>query len=81
MFGRKRSNSDGPPASASKLERRVSSLPTHDLIPWAEQCLVGGGKALLDYNRDHEPYHLDEAELASNALLAVVYELRRRRRA
>lgn len=32
----------------------------------------------MDYERDREQYHLDEAQLAGEALLAVVGEIRRR---
>ena len=74
----RRRNDKTPPLSKSKLERRVGSLPPQELIPWAEQCLVGGGRALMDYERDREQYHLDEAQLAGEALLAVVGEIRRR---
>lgn len=63
----------------TKAERRIVLLPTHDLIPWAEQCLYGVGRNLNDWSRDVARVELlEEAHQSAEVLLAVVEEIRRR---
>jgi len=63
----------------SKLDRRVSTLPTHDLVPWAEQCIYAIGRGLSDYSRDPSQVHMViEAEQGAETLLVLIRELKAR---
>lgn len=63
----------------TKAEQRVASLPTHDLVPWAEQCLFAVGRAMSDWSRDAaRPELLVEAVEATETLQVVLAELQNR---
>ena len=62
----------------SKLEKRVASIPTHDLIGWAENALFEIGKGLTHSIRDNNEDALAEMEMGAEALLAITKELRKR---
>lgn len=62
----------------TRLEKRVASIPTADLVSWSEQALFGIGRHLTSWQRNHDSVDLDEALVASEALYAVVKELKSR---
>lgn len=63
----------------SKAERRVASLQTHDLVPWADQCLYAVGRCLSEWSKDAGRLELlDEAKEGAEALQIIVTELQRR---
>lgn len=72
--------SDEPRPSGGRAEARIARLPTHELTPWAEQCLYGIGRNLSEYSKDPALRldHLDEAVASAEVLLALVNELRSR---
>lgn len=60
----------------TKLEIRVSKLPTADLVQWAEQALYGIGRSLSTYQRSTENEEfLDEAVMGAEALHVVLKEV------
>lgn len=66
------------PETKTKLEARVEKIPTPDLLQWAEQALFGIGRSLSDWQRGNSREALVEAEQGSEALHAVMRELRKR---
>lgn len=69
-----------PRPSAGKVEARLSRVPTHELTPWAEQCLYAIGRNLSEYTKDPalRQDHLDEAVVTAEVLVKIVTELRER---
>jgi hypothetical protein len=68
---------DGP-HQPTKLEKRVASISTPDLVIWAENALYTIGKETTGWLKTKESFLLDEAELGAEALLAVIKELKKR---
>jgi hypothetical protein len=62
----------------TKLEKRVASIPTHELIGWAENALFEIGKGLTRSLHDKNPDVLAELEMGAEALLAITKEIRKR---
>jgi hypothetical protein len=62
----------------SRIEKRVSTIGTYDLILWAENALYVIGKEITHHQRDKDSNALYEAELGAEALLAIVRELQKR---
>lgn len=79
LFVQDQPGTPGEAKTLSKLDRRVSALPTHDLIPWAEQCIYAIGRGLSDYARDPSQVHMvTEAEQGAETLLVLIQELKAR---
>jgi hypothetical protein len=62
----------------SKLEKRVASIPTPELVTWAENALFVIGKELTGWSRSRDEIQLDEAMLGAEALYAITKELKKR---
>ena len=62
----------------SRLEKRVAAIPTNDLVSWSEQALFGIGRHLTSWQKSRSTLDLDEAEVAAEALYAVIRELKKR---
>jgi len=62
----------------TKLEKRVASLETRDLVKWVDQTLFTIGKNVVSWERTLQPEMLSEAELGAEALQAVIKELVKR---
>lgn len=62
----------------SKLEKRLESLPTHQVQLWADVYLNEVGTKLLEHTREGNRDALVQAEQSAATLLTVVQELRRR---
>ena len=70
---------EGQREAATKAERRVQALATHDLVPWADQCLYAVGRSLSEWSKDAEGIErLYEAREGAQALQTIVEELVRR---
>ena len=67
---------DGP-LQPTKLEKRIASISTPELITWAENSLATIGKSVYHHQRDGIEVLLD-AEISTEALLAIVRELKKR---
>jgi hypothetical protein len=61
----------------SRLEKRVSSFGTSDLVVWVETMLPSIGKAVVHHSRDGVEVLVD-AEKEAEAVLAVIRELKKR---
>jgi len=62
----------------TKLEKRVSSISTPELVAWAENALFIIGKEVTGWMRTRDIVMLEEAELGAEALYAITQELKRR---
>jgi len=62
----------------TRIEKRVSSLSTPDLVSWAETSLYSLGRNLQEWNRNGNDDALDEFLLGAEAYLAIAQELKRR---
>jgi len=62
----------------TKLEKRVASISTPELVMWAENSLFVIGKEVTGWMRTHDHALLDEADLGAEALYAITQELKRR---
>ncbi|CAB4123718.1 hypothetical protein UFOVP45_13 [uncultured Caudovirales phage] len=61
----------------TRIEKRVSTIGTTDLVIWAENSLSSIGKNIAGLGpKTYESYA--EAELGAEALLAIVRELKKR---
>jgi hypothetical protein len=61
----------------TKLEKRISSISTPELVVWAENSLAAIGKNVYHHQRDGVDA-LYEAEIGAEALLAITRELIKR---
>ena len=68
---------DGHP-QPTKLQKRVASIGTSDLIAWTENSLYVIGKEITHYQKEKNLDALYEMELGAEALLAIVQELQKR---
>jgi len=62
----------------TKLEKRVASLSNEELTKWVDQAMFAIGRNLSDWTKTSEYLYVEEAQLGSEALLAVVNELKKR---
>lgn len=60
---------------SEKVARRVSKIPTGELILWADQSLFDLGRCLSNYEKNKDKIYLEEALLGAEAVHAVVNEL------
>lgn len=66
------------PQSQTKLQKRVASISSPDLVTWSENALFVIGKEVTGWLKDHNTDHLYEAEMGAEALLAITQELVKR---
>lgn len=66
------------PQSQTKLQKRVASISSPDLVTWSENALFVIGKEVTGWLKDHNKDHLYEAEMGAEALLAITQELVKR---
>ena len=64
--------------SPSKYAKRIARIPTADLFSWAEQAGYGVMRNVEAYQRRGAEEHLMEAIEGTEALLAVLQEIKRR---
>ena len=62
----------------SKLEKRVASISTPELVAWAENALFVIGKEVTGWMRTRDIVMLEEANLGAEALYVITQELKRR---
>lgn len=75
MFGKRPVR---PDLELDRMRRRAESIPTPDLVSWAEQALFGIGRHLDGYRRSRSDEDLQEARHGSLALRAVLDEIAKR---
>ena len=69
----------GKAETPSGLTRRVSSVPDSELLLWIDNTLAHIGQNSRRFLQDADEAAVQEAETATDALVALVGELRRRR--
>jgi hypothetical protein len=62
----------------TKIQKRIATLSTHDLIGWAENALFVIGKEMTHHLRDKNIDALNEMEMGAEALLAIAQEMKKR---
>ena len=62
----------------TKIQKRISKLPTSELVAWTENALFVIGKEITTYQRTGEKELLNEAEIGAEVLHEIVKELKRR---
>lgn len=62
----------------TKVMRRVSTLPTQELIGWTDQIIYSVGRNLSAWQKTQNKSSLDEACLAAEALHAIMDALKER---
>lgn len=65
-------------AELSKVKRRVSSLPTSELIGWTDQTIYSIGRNLSAWQKSQNQSSLDEAQLGAEVLHAILDTLKER---
>jgi hypothetical protein len=63
---------------SEKIAKRVSKIPTGELILWIDQSLFDLGRCVNQYEKSREQLYLNEALLGAEAVHAVVNELHTR---
>ena len=62
----------------TKIEKRVESLPTSELMPWSEQSIYTIGRNLASWQRSQDNAYLEEARLGAEVLHTILESLARR---
>lgn len=62
----------------TKLEKRVATLATSELLPWSEQAIYALGRNLSAWQRTQESFYIQEARTAAQAIHAITEELCKR---
>jgi hypothetical protein len=63
---------------SESIARRISRIPTNDLVSWADQALTGVGRSLSEYMRTQDEPALKELVSGAEALHALAYEIDKR---
>ena len=69
-----------PARERTRVEKRVDSLPTSELLPWTENALYTIGRNLSSWQRTQNEASLEEARVGAEALY-VILEARKKRHA
>jgi hypothetical protein len=67
-----------PERERTKIEKRVDSLPTAELLPWTENALYTIGRNLTSWQRSKDDYALEEARVGAEALYVILETLKKR---
>jgi len=67
-----------PERERTKIEKRVDSLPTAELLPWTENALYTIGRNLSSWQRSKDDYALEEARVGAEALYVILETLKKR---
>ena len=62
----------------SRVEKRVESLPTSDLLPWTENALYTIGRNLSTWQKTRDSASLEEARVGAEALNVILESLVKR---
>ncbi len=63
---------------SEKVAKRVSKIPSGELLIWSDQIIYVLSRCLSTYEKNREKVYLDEALTGAEALHAVVDELHKR---
>lgn len=59
----------------SKVEKRAASLPTSELVGWSESSVYSVSRNLSVWQRNQDPFYLEEAKIGAEALTAIINTL------
>lgn len=62
----------------SRLERRVDSMHSAELLPWTEQLIYSVGRNLSSWQKTNDTFFLNEARTAAEALYLITDALDKR---
>jgi hypothetical protein len=62
----------------TKVQKRVSMLPTAELLTWTDQIMFSVGRNLSAWQKSQNPYSLEEARVGAEALHAILDALNER---
>jgi hypothetical protein len=62
----------------TKLEKRVASLPSAELVGWSENALYSVSRNLATWQKSGDTFYLEEANVGIEALKAIIDTLRER---
>lgn len=62
----------------SRIEKRVETLPTSDLLPWTENALYTIGRNLSTWQKTRDTASLEEARVGAEALHVILESLVKR---
>ena len=62
----------------TRVERRVESLPTSELLQWVEQALYPIGRNLSSWQKTNEEVYLEEARLNAEVVYTIVQTIAKR---
>lgn len=62
----------------TKIEKRVASLPSSELVGWSENALYSVSRNLATWQKSGDAFYLSEASVGVEALKAVIDTLRER---
>jgi hypothetical protein len=62
----------------SRIEKRVETLPTADLLPWTENALYTIGRNLSTWQKTRDTASLEEARVGAEALHVILESLVKR---
>lgn len=65
----------------TKVEKRVDSLPTSELLQWVEQALYPIGRNLSAWQKTNEEVYLEEARLNAEVIYVIVETISKRQNA
>ncbi len=71
-------NKKTPERERTKIEKRVDSLPTSELLPWTENALYTIGRNLSSWQKTQNEATLEEARLGAEALHVILEALKKR---
>jgi hypothetical protein len=62
----------------TRIEKRVASLPTPELLTWADQIMYTVGRNLSAWQKSQSDFSLEEARVGAEALHAILEALNER---
>ena len=62
----------------TKIQKRISKLPSSELVAWTENALFVIGKEVTTWMRTNEKHLLNDAEMGAEVLNEIIKELKRR---
>ena len=62
----------------TRIEKRVATISTPDLITWMEQSMYTIGRHITTWQRQQSEADLDEVLIGAEAFYAIAKELKRR---
>lgn len=62
----------------TKVQKRVQTLPTAELLSWTDQILYSVGRNLSSWQKSQNSFSLEEARMGAEALHAILDTLKER---